>query len=735
MSSSAIDHRRQIWAAALTLPGRPSLRASLIAELAEYLEQPAALVEARCRDAAAVLAHEWRAAAPATPAAVAAFYQRADSYLYDLTWWHALAADESALVQVRALEAARAYHAHTVLDFGSGIGSLGLLLAQHGLAITLADVNPRLNDYARWRFDRRGRAAQVIDLRAEPLPSAAFDLIAALDVLEHLPDPRAALIQLAAALRPGGVLLAHIPAGRDTAHPMHLHSARGYLGHLAAAGLSLEHADGQLLTLRRAAGSCYILSPHLELRTGARGGYILSTRPLSGLRLNAQAFGVLACLDRPRTVAEVAAAVPGLSLAAAATFLDQLTRRQLVERRPPPPSEWPAISVVVAAYQRPAATRACVESLLRLDYPRELLEVIVVDDASDPPLAAALDGLPMRLLRQEANSGPSAARNLGARAARGELLAFIDNDCVADPGWLQTLAACMADREIGIASGRVMPLPTRGQVAAFEAVRSPLDMGARRGEVGPGKQIGHMPACNLVVRRELLERLGGFEAAMRLGEDVDLIWRAVRAGSQVRYEPAGHVTHDHRVRLGALLRRRADYGISEADLQRRHPAGRRVMSLPIGAIMLLAALAAAPAAPLLGAVLAGAALLGLVVEVGWKAHRLRRVGLQVPLPQVAGAVLRARGAALYHLSANIARYYSIPLLLASLLWPPLLLAAAVLLAISPITDYERLRPELGLLAFVGLCWLELLAYQAGVWRGCLRWRSGRPLLPLIRLGW
>jgi mycofactocin system glycosyltransferase len=402
---------------------------------------------------------------------------------------------------------------------------------------------------------------------------------------------------------------------------------------------------------------------------------------------------------------------------------------------PPPLTDWPLVSVVVPAHQRPAATRACVESLLGLDYPRELLEVIVVDDASDPPLAAALDGLPARLLRRGANGGQSVARNQGAQVARGELLAFIDNDSVAAPGWLRALAAGMADPEIGFAGGGAMPFATRGRVAAFEAVRSPLDMGAHGGDVGPGKVIGHMPACNLVVRRELLERLGGFDTAMRLGEDVDLIWRAVRAGSRARYMPAGYVTHDHRVRLGALLRRRIDYGASEADLQRRHPEGRRTMSLPANALVMLVALAAAPVAPLVSAALAVAVLLGLAVEIGRKADRLRRVGAQVPLPLVAGAVLRARGAALYHLGANIARYYSIPLLLAGLLWPPLLLAVALLLLIPALTDYVRLRPELGLPTFAGLYWLELLAYQAGVWRGCLRWRTLRPLLPLIQLGW
>jgi len=731
--------RRQRWAAALTLPGQPDLAQSLVVELAAFLEQPVEEVEARCRLAAGDLARAWRNAAPATPAAITAFYRDTDAYLYDLTWWHTLAEDESALVQVEALEAALAHHARSALDFGGGIGSLGLLLARHGLEVTLADVNARLNAYARWRFARRGLHARVIDLPpgAPDLPVAAFDFISAVDVFEHLPEPGTTLVALAAALRPGGALFIHLPGNADAGHPMHLwRQPATLLRHLEAAGLWLEGESSQIepggnarLLLRRGQGPRYRLNQGLELRADTAGGTLLSLRPLVALRLNQQAFDTLATLNGGSTALEVVADHPGLSLPTTTTFLDALARRRLLVKQPAPVEHLPSVSAIVPAHGRPEATRACVESLLAQHYPAELLEVIVVDDASNPPLAPALAGLPIRLLRQEENTGQSAARNRAAELARGEVLAFLDNDCVAAPDWLRTLVAALDEPGVEIAGGRVLAPPPEGPVAAFEAVRSPLDMGPVSGAVGPGEPISYMPSCNLAIRRNLLLRIGGFDPAMRLGEDVDLIWRALATGAQARYVAEGAVVHHHRVRLGALLRRRADYASSEADLQRRHPAGRRTMALPRVTLALLAALVLAWSAPVLAGLIVIGASFALMREIRRKQRDLRRHGVHLPWHQVSAAVLQQHRAALYHLGANVTRYYSLPLLAAALLWRPLLPALLLLCLTPPALDYHRLRPQVALPLFVGLYWLELCAYQVGVWRGCRQRRTLRPLVP------
>ena len=106
-------------------------------------------------------------------------------------------------------------------------------------------------------------------------------------------------------------------------------------------------------------------------------------------------------------------------------------------------------------------------------------------------------------------------------------------------------------------------------------------------------------------------------------------------------------------------------------------------------------------------------------EIAGKHRRLRRLGVALPASRVAGAVLREHAASLYGLSANAVRYYGVPLLAMSALWRPLLPAIAVLMLVAPVVDHRRLKPACGLAPFVGLYWLEMAAYQVGVWRGCL----------------
>lgn len=477
----------------------------------------------------------------------------------------------------------------------------------------------------------------------------------------------------------------------------------------------------------------YALQPGLSVRVDARGGVLLCLRPLWALRLNRRAAALLGALRQPRSIAELADAGADAASADVAAFLDDLWRRRLLAWHPPLPALWPTVSIIVPARGRPAATRRCMQSLLALDYPADRREIIVVDDASTPPLASVLGDLPITLLRQERNIGQSAARNLAAAAATGAVLAFTDNDCVAEPDWLRALVPYFADPEIAIVGGRVVAPDVRGAVAAFEAVRSPLDMGTIAAEVTPTAALSYLPACNLLVRRDALRARGGFDATLRVGEDVDFVWRVLRDGTRARYAPEGRIVHDHRVRWGDWLGRRADYGSSEAVLQQRRPGSRRLMPMPTVGLLALSAVALASwfgaAAAWPGA--AAVALLG--AELVGKRRELRRLAVGLPVGRIAAALGREHAAAFYHLSANAIRYYGIPLLAAGLTWPGLLPAVVPLLAVAPLTDYRRLQPRLSRAAFVGLYWLELAAYQLGIWRGCWRWRTLRPLLP--RLCW
>lgn len=725
--------RRELWTQALALPPHPDLRTSLVRELAQYLGHPEEEVFQRCLRGAGELAASWRAAAPQGAEGVSDFYRQGDAYLYDLTWWHALADDESALSQVEALELALGYRARTVLDFGSGTGSLGLLFARNGLDVTLAEINPALNDYARWRFERRGLSARLLDTGAEALPEAAFDFVSAVDVLEHVADPRSALTALAAALRPGGTLFIRLPPEADPLRPMHLwHDPEIILRHLGETGLWPARVEGSTLVLRRGPAPRYEINGNLNVRPTEDGWVLFSERPLMAAGLNPRAAELLALLEGGSSATELSEEA-GVPMPDVLAFLEGLVERRIVTRTAQtPPARWPAATVVVPARDRPSETRACVESLLALDYPPDLLEVIVVDDASPSLLSKVLSDLPVRLVRQETNEGQSAARNLASDLARGEVLAFTDNDCVAEAGWLRSLVACLCEPGTDVVGGRVLSPPPGGRVAAFEAVRSPLDMGEAAGTVGPEEPVAYLPSCNLAADRMTLRRLGGFDERMALGEDADLVWRAVRAGLGVRYEPAAKVVHRHRTRLAALLRRRADYGSSEADLQLRHPEARRVMMVPVVGAASLASLAMLPVARQVGIGLGALATIAVCVELRAKLRRLRRTGLRLPTRKVAAAVMRQHGAGLYHLGANVARYYGLPSLGVSVLRPPLLPPVLLLLVIPPLVDHRRLRPEMSLTSFASMYWSEMAAYQIGVWRGCFERRTLRPLVPILR---
>src|SRR5258708_22642074 len=147
-------------------------------------------------------------------------------------------------------------------------------------------------------------------------------------------------------------------------------------------------------------------------------------------------------------------------------------------------------------------------------------------------------------------------------------------------------------------------------------------MGQRPSIVRPGSRVPYVPGAALVVRKEAAG--AGFAEDMRVGEDVDFVWRLAASGWRVRYEPAATMGHQHRVRLREWFGRRKDYGTSAAALELRHPGA--VRPLYASAWTAAAWLAAAAGHPEAGAVVTGTGTALL-------ARRLARgTGEACPLP-------------------------------------------------------------------------------------------------------
>ncbi|MEP7112225.1 MAG: mycofactocin biosynthesis glycosyltransferase MftF [Ilumatobacteraceae bacterium] len=194
-------------------------------------------------------------------------------------------------------------------------------------------------------------------------------------------------------------------------------------------------------------------------------------------------------------------------------------------------------------------------------------EVIVVDDGSEPPLTA--EG--HRLIRLEINRGPATARNAGLAEVTTPLVAFVDTDVDLDDGWLESLLPHFNDPLVALVAPRVASTAGSTALARYESARSPLDLGSQQGRIAAGTRISYVPAAALVVRADALRAIGGFDEALRTGEDVDMVWRLIDAGHRCRYEPASTVHHRPRATLSRWARQRLAYGRSAAVLDRKHP--------------------------------------------------------------------------------------------------------------------------------------------------------------------
>jgi glycosyltransferase involved in cell wall biosynthesis len=230
-----------------------------------------------------------------------------------------------------------------------------------------------------------------------------------------------------------------------------------------------------------------------------------------------------------------------------------------------PDSQWPSISVVVCSRNGSATIRDTMEGLAELDYPN--YEVIVVDDGSTDNTAAIAREYPYRLISTE-NRGLSSARNTGMHAAKGEIVAYIDDDAYPDPQWLRYLAATYMSGDYVAVGGPNIPPPDTGRIADCVA-NSP---GGPVHVLVSDREAEHIPGCNMSIRRDALMAIGGFDHRYRAaGDDVDVCWRLLDRGGKIGFSPAGMVWHYRRNSLMTYWKQQQGYGKAEALLEGKWP--------------------------------------------------------------------------------------------------------------------------------------------------------------------
>ncbi len=239
------------------------------------------------------------------------------------------------------------------------------------------------------------------------------------------------------------------------------------------------------------------------------------------------------------------------------------------------PPEPPEVAVVISTKNRAPQLAEMLDALAQQSVGARSFEVVVVDDASSDAtpevLAVELEGNRLRLtaIRREASGGAAIGREEGWRATVAPLIAFTDDDCVPDSGWLEAGLEASTRNPGAIVQGRTAPRPDElHKTGPFSRT---IDVSA----------LDHaFQTTNIFYPRELLERVGGFDteayAGAVGGEDTDLAWRAIEAGAEAVFAPNALVHHAVNV-LGSrgLLRVASRWTAAlpyarHAEIRRRH---------------------------------------------------------------------------------------------------------------------------------------------------------------------
>jgi len=241
----------------------------------------------------------------------------------------------------------------------------------------------------------------------------------------------------------------------------------------------------------------------------------------------------------------------------------------------------PFFSVVVPTYNRPAQLATCLQALTQLDYPGDRFEIIVVDDGSATPLDATVapfqldaesaaksaarpdaksaDNLTASIiLLRQANAGPAAARNAGAQRAKGNYIAFTDDDCMPNPDWLQQFATALQAAPTAMVGGRTInALPQNLFSSASQALIDYLYH-----YYDAASQGVFFASNNIAMSRSQYLEIGGFDISFPLAaaEDRNLCDCWQQAGYPMNYIPLATIRHAHELSLNSFWRQHFGYG-------------------------------------------------------------------------------------------------------------------------------------------------------------------------------
>ena len=223
---------------------------------------------------------------------------------------------------------------------------------------------------------------------------------------------------------------------------------------------------------------------------------------------------------------------------------------------------YPKVSIIIPAFNEEKMIGQCLQSLLVLNYPKNKYEILVVDNNSTDATAKIIQKYEVSYLKEK-RPAPAAARNLGIKKAKGEIVAFMDADCVVDKNWLINLIKGFhPNTKIAGVGGDIRALTHKNLIEKWADVFLFNHKFTK---------IPFLITGNCAYKTEVVKKVGLFNPSFRYGEDVDLSWRIFSLGYQFAYAPKAIVYHQVPKSLGQLLKKYFINGCAQTKLLAKHP--------------------------------------------------------------------------------------------------------------------------------------------------------------------